>query len=141
MLITLIRLYGMVLPLCPIRKDTSSPGRPQLEGIQSRKREREYKHRSIPVIFKDNANLQILEMQCLFWCGLSCCGASAVIQTQKRQEMREKYNIDGSVVEDCLGAFFCRGCGLIQEEKEVMLRQQNGSAAGYQVPQGMDYKP
>jgi PLAC8 family len=55
--------------------------------------------------------------------------------------MREKYNIDGSVGEDCLGAFFCRCCGLVQEEKEVVLRQQNGGAAGYQAPQGMDYKP
>lgn len=102
-------------------------------------------------------------LQCLLWCGLSCFNASFLIQTKKRQELRKKYNItgnelepflkkeqghiknkhdvDGSVVEDCLGAFFCRCCGLVQEEKEVVLRQQNVNGAGYQAPQGMDYKP
>lgn len=102
-------------------------------------------------------------LQCLLWCGLSCFGASFLIQTKKRQELRKKYNItgndlepflkkepghiknkhdvDGSVVEDCLGAFFCRCCGLVQEEKEVVLRQQNVNGTGYQAPQGMDYKP
>ncbi|KAA8650805.1 PLAC8 family protein [Aspergillus tanneri] len=97
---------------------------------------------------------------CLIWCGLSCCHASFLIQTKKRDDLRKKYGItetrleetlnmqpgdiqkkhkvEGSLVEDCLGAFFCRCCGLVQEEKEVILRQSQVTT-GYQKTQGMEY--
>ncbi|PGH26698.1 hypothetical protein AJ80_01644 [Polytolypa hystricis UAMH7299] len=103
---------------------------------------------------------------CLIFCGLSCFAASALIQAKKRDELRKKYNItehhleaflkmqpgecktkhgvEGSLVEDFLGAFCCRCCGLVQEEKEVLLRLQNGKEGegkGYQMAEGMSYTP
>ncbi|KAL2826702.1 PLAC8 family-domain-containing protein [Aspergillus cavernicola] len=110
------------------------------------------------------ANYSPINDNCLIWCGLSCCAASFLIQTKKRDELRKKYgitethlerllkmdegdvkkkhNVEGSLVEDCLGAFCCRCCGLVQEEKEVvrMLEAgEQGGRQGYQKTQGMQF--
>ncbi|THC92690.1 hypothetical protein EYZ11_007829 [Aspergillus tanneri] len=53
-------------------------------------------------------------------------------------DIQKKHKVEGSLVEDCLGAFFCRCCGLVQEEKEVILRQSQVTT-GYQKTQGMEY--
>lgn len=54
-------------------------------------------------------------------------------------DIKRKHDIEGSLVEDCLGAFCCRCCGLIQEEKEVLRMQQGRDGEAYQKTPGMQY--
>lgn len=75
---------------------------------------------------------------CCGWYCLACVGGfQCILQTIKRGEMRDQYGIRGSGAMDCLGAWCCPACGLIQEEKESLLRTQG--SVGYQKPQGMSY--
>jgi len=75
-----------------------------------------------------------LNMDCfLFFC------IPWVVQTMKRVEIRERYGIDGSGVTDCLGAFCCGCCSLVQMSKEVKIRANSTSQVTYQSPQGMKY--
>ncbi|KAL4962049.1 PLAC8 family protein [Aspergillus stella-maris] len=110
------------------------------------------------------ANYSPVNENCLIWCGLYCCSLNFLIQTKKRDELRKKYGInethlerlfnmesgeierkhgvEGSMVEDCLGAFCCPCCGLVQEEKEVLRHLQQGDRQGeegYQRTKGMAY--
>ncbi|KAL2867552.1 PLAC8 family protein [Aspergillus lucknowensis] len=108
------------------------------------------------------ANYSPINDNCIIWCGLNCCGASYLIRTKKRLDMRKKYGITEThlerllqmqpgtiqakydipeeMAEDCLGAFFCPCCGVVQEEKEVVRMQQGqGEDAGYRKPRGMAY--
>jgi hypothetical protein len=45
--------------------------------------------------------------------------------------MRDEFGIKGNTCADCLGAWCCMCCGLVQEEKEAKLRTKGG-AQGYQ---------
>ena len=58
-----------------------------------------------------------------------------------RSELRTRYNIEGSGVMDCLGAFCCPACGLVQESKEIRDRTQAPAAGnGYAMQNGgMNY--
>ena len=63
-------------------------------------------------------------------------------QGLKRSEMRGKYGIKGDTVVDIVGACFCPCCGIMQEEKESLLRSQGVDAktgAQYQAPGNMQY--
>jgi hypothetical protein len=53
--------------------------------------------------------------------------------------IKAKYEVDGVVVEDLLATFFCPCCSLVQEEKEVLHRQQQGQTAGYKKQDAMAY--
>jgi hypothetical protein len=57
----------------------------------------------------------------------------------KRGEIRQSYNIKGDTVTDCLLSAFCHCCALIQQEKEVIAKQQQAGlvSQGYQAPVGM----
>jgi hypothetical protein len=51
-----------------------------------------------------------------------CCGLSFILSMVKRGDMRQHYNLDGSGLGDCMRAYCCQCCSLIQEEKEALLR-------------------
>lgn len=51
--------------------------------------------------------------------------------------IKAKHGVEGALVEDCLASFCCPLCGLVQEEKESLIRLENGT--GYQKSQGMSY--
>ncbi|KAL4944954.1 hypothetical protein BDV06DRAFT_219761 [Aspergillus oleicola] len=110
------------------------------------------------------ANYSPINENCLIWCGLSCCSLNYLIQPKKRDDLRKKYGIneahlerllnmesgnikrkhevEGSMVKDYLGAFCCRCCGLMQEEKKVLRQLQQtgpGGEEGYQRTKGMGY--
>ena len=55
--------------------------------------------------------------------------------------MRERLGIEGSGVTDCLASCCCPCCGLIQEEKESLLKHEalDAKAAQYNAPAGMSY--
>ncbi|KAI9882960.1 MAG: hypothetical protein M1823_005293 [Watsoniomyces obsoletus] len=84
---------------------------------------------------------------CLIHFGLLCAGFSWAFQLIKRSEFREKFNVEGSGVRDCLATCCCPCCALVQEEKEVLLRTHGnanapgGAAQGYQKNGGMVAHP
>ncbi|KAL2006738.1 hypothetical protein VTN00DRAFT_9406 [Thermoascus crustaceus] len=83
-------------------------------------------------------NFSYCNGDCCLWLCLGYCGASWVLQTIKRGEMRERYGIEGSCCGDCMRSWCCPCCGLVQEEKEAQRRIVQ-EAPGYQPPQGMTY--
>jgi hypothetical protein len=54
----------------------------------------------------------------------------------KRGEIRDRYNIRGDAVTDCLLSWCCHCCSLIQQEKEVIGRQRQAGLVqqGYAAP-------
>lgn len=81
-------------------------------------------------------------MQCLIWFGLSCAGLHWIIQMLKRNEMRERFNLQGSQGMDCLASCCCSCCEMMQSEKEAVYRLQANDAAaatsqGYQKSEPM----
>jgi hypothetical protein len=63
------------------------------------------------------------------------------MQMIQRKEIRQKYRLEGDICGDCLKAFCCTCCEIIQSENEVKSRQeqQEPMMAGYQKPVGMEY--
>jgi len=60
----------------------------------------------------------------------------------KRQEIREKFGIEGSGGSDCFTAYCCPCCALIQQEKEVIKRTSSGPVvSGYKPQPGMQMPP
>ncbi len=57
----------------------------------------------------------------------------------KRSEIRERFGIEGSGMDDCCIAYWCGCCALIQQDKEVEARLTPGGAVsqGYQAQQSM----
>ncbi|KAH8594697.1 PLAC8 family-domain-containing protein [Bisporella sp. PMI_857] len=75
---------------------------------------------------------------CLIFAGAQyCCGLSWILTFFKRGEIREKYNIKGNQLEDCLFSAFCGCCVLVQQEKEIIGRQSIAATQGYQAPPTM----
>jgi len=83
-------------------------------------------------------------------CGLMCCayyclmhiGGQSCLQGFQRANMRDKYGIEGSLAMDFVGACCCPCCGLVQEDKEALLRQTGVDATTgqqYSAPAGMSY--
>jgi Cys-rich protein (TIGR01571 family) len=46
-------------------------------------------------------------------------------QLRTREEVRERYNIRGSVFGDCLGSQWCNPCALTQERREIELEENS----------------
>lgn len=63
----------------------------------------------------------------------------------KRGEMRHRFGISGNGCKDCMAAFCCPCCVLVQQEKEAVAQsekiEQASGAAGYRAPEGMAYPP
>jgi hypothetical protein len=55
--------------------------------------------------------------------------------------MRERLGIEGTGAIDCLSTCCCPCCGLVQEEKESLLKQEAIEAKNvqYSAPSGMAY--
>lgn len=66
----------------------------------------------------------------------ACCGLGWVLSMMNRGQVRERYGIKGDGCTDCLTEYFCTCCSLIQVEKEIIVRSQQGNG-GYVAPQGM----
>lgn len=87
-------------------------------------------------------------------CMLMCCvtyftGCGWIFAMIKRGEIRQMYNMPGSGTEDCCTTFWCACCALIQQDKEVQIREaaRRASAMGHQQayqaqpPMGMVVPP
>lgn len=71
-------------------------------------------------------------------------GGQFILQALKRNAFRHKHGIEGSGCGDCMGAACCACCGLVQEEKESLIREgkgvgNGGVGGGYKVNEGMRY--
>ncbi|KAA8912908.1 PLAC8 family-domain-containing protein [Sphaerosporella brunnea] len=62
---------------------------------------------------------------CNIHCGIFCLLApvSFVLTTLQRSRIRENYRIEGSVASDCVKAYCCSCCVLIQDDREVRHRE------------------
>ncbi|KAI9786558.1 MAG: hypothetical protein M1816_007882 [Peltula sp. TS41687] len=82
---------------------------------------------------------------CLIFLGLEYFGLWWVFQMMKRDEFRQRFNLEGSAVGDCCGAYCCPCCGLVQEEKEAIARLGRAGNTvpqqGYQKNDTMGYNP
>ena len=59
----------------------------------------------------------------------------------QRADIRHKYNLQGDFVTDLLTSCCCGCCSLIQQEKEVEIRERElGEKAAYVKPEGMSYQ-
>ena len=47
------------------------------------------------------------------------------VQLGDRRNLRSRYNIRGSAVNDCLTAWCCRSCALTQERREIELEENS----------------
>lgn len=58
-------------------------------------------------------------------CGMFCLLApvSFILTTLQRSRIRENYRLEGSVANDCMKAYCCSCCTLIQDDREVALRE------------------
>jgi len=76
---------------------------------------------------------------CIMWAGAQyVCGLSWILTMMKRGEIREKYDIKGDQMSDCLMSWCCGCCALIQQEKEIIARQESaGQSVGYAKTPGM----
>ena len=71
------------------------------------------------------------------------CGFEWALKAVKRNKFRHKHKINGNGCFNCLGTTFCPCCGLVQDEKESLLREGKktpGNREGYQVNPGMGYQ-
>ena len=50
---------------------------------------------------------------------------SAASQLQTRADSRERYDIRGSMVDDCFASWCCRPCALSQERREIELEENS----------------
>jgi hypothetical protein len=76
--------------------------------------------------------------------GLGCLGINFVLAMISRGDMRTRYNLEGDQLKDCLCAFCCLPCDLIQQDKETQYQEEQKQPFLNQQPPGqsqMEYKP
>ncbi|KAL5611584.1 uncharacterized protein BROUX77_001740 [Berkeleyomyces rouxiae] len=62
---------------------------------------------------------------CMLTCGINCLtGCGWIYAMMKRTELRERYGIEGSAMNDCCATYWCMCCAIVQAEKEVKHRTQ-----------------
>ena len=76
------------------------------------------------------------------FCGAMCVGLAIIPMAMQRSDVREKYHLQGSCLDDILLSCCCGCCTLIQNEKESAHREPllaQGHKEQYQQTQGMSY--
>jgi Cys-rich protein (TIGR01571 family) len=67
--------------------------------------------------------LQMINVDCLIhgalWFATGCGWVYAML---KRTEIRERFGITGSIMEDCCATYWCHCCAIIQHDNEVKSR-------------------
>ncbi|KAN0136840.1 PLAC8 family domain containing protein [Lactarius tabidus] len=62
---------------------------------------------------------------CAIYCFLAPLRLSWILGIGDRTDIRSRYSIRGSTFEDCLSAFFCNSCALVQEHNEIALEEKS----------------
>ncbi|PUU83436.1 PLAC8 family-domain-containing protein [Tuber borchii] len=87
----------------------------------------------------DPININSIGACGLFW---ACPCVAFILPYFHRQKIRQRYNIAGGDVGDCCTTYWCPACSLIQNEKEVILRESEATATVTEppkAPEGMTY--
>ncbi|KAI9793273.1 MAG: hypothetical protein M1816_000694 [Peltula sp. TS41687] len=74
---------------------------------------------------------------CLGYALFRCFGCWWVPETMQRADIRAKYNLEGTMLEDLLRSCCCTCCNLVQMEKESVHREEESKklvAQQYQTP-------
>ncbi|KAI5843710.1 PLAC8 family-domain-containing protein [Tricharina praecox] len=71
-----------------------------------------------------NSNINEFK-SCNNHCGMFCLLApvSFILTTLQRSRIRENYRLEGSIANDCMKAYCCSCCALIQDDREVAHRE------------------
>jgi len=77
-------------------------------------------------------NAQFMGNSCCLHGLATFCGFGFISDAIIRQKIREKYGIDGSLVNDIICHCFCPCCALIQEAREV-IHKGNDAPPGVQA--------
>jgi len=86
----------------------------------------------------NDAEHELVNNECIMFGVAACFGLHWVLNTLKRSELREKYHIEGSIVEDCALSWCCGCCAVIQQDKEVRTRlSADVVTSGYQTTPSM----
>ncbi|KAI0841168.1 PLAC8-domain-containing protein [Hypoxylon sp. FL0890] len=86
----------------------------------------------------------MMNSDCMIYTLISCfTGCGWIYAMMKRDEIRKRYNIEGSGTSDCCVSYWCPCCALIQQDNEVAIRQKNAQpvAQGYQSQPTMQMPP
>jgi Cys-rich protein (TIGR01571 family) len=89
---------------------------------------------------RKNGNLdgyEAINTSCLLFFGSGCCGLCWIPAAMQRQNVREKYNLQGNCVEDLACSFCCGCCVLVQSDKEAAHRE---GLLGNGQPQATQYE-
>ncbi|KAF9037077.1 PLAC8 family-domain-containing protein [Panaeolus papilionaceus] len=52
------------------------------------------------------------------------CDMGWIMQIATRRNIRERYNIEGSGMSDCMAPFCCQACDLVQGSRELQLEEE-----------------
>jgi len=88
---------------------------------RNRQRLRSLQYQGIPLPSGTETN----DAQCCIYCGLLIAGYGWVLQIRTREEIRERYGIRSSPINDCLVSWCCNPCSLTQERREIELEETN----------------
>jgi len=95
---------------------------------------------------RKNGNMEGYEpinTSCLLLLGSACVGCHWIPMALQSSDIRKKYGLQGSCLEDIAKACCCALCSLVQNEKESTLREAEHKGMGEQYSQGetMSYAP
>ncbi|MCJ1475077.1 hypothetical protein MMC13_003737 [Lambiella insularis] len=68
-----------------------------------------------------------INASCGMWYIVACFGCHVIPNVLQRHEIRQNYGLQGDVVTDCLRAWCCNCCDLIQQDKEAAYHTLNGT--------------
>jgi Cys-rich protein (TIGR01571 family) len=86
--------------------------------------------------------LTLIYIQCLLLMGSACVGLHCIPMAMQSADIRKKYGLAGSCLEDIAKACCCALCTLTQNEKETIIREaehQKGSSEQYSQGESMSY--
>lgn len=76
-----------------------------------------------------------INTSCLLFCGAGCVGLHWIPLAMQRMDIREKYNLRGSCLEDLALSCCCHCCTMVQSDKEAGHREELLRSSGGGVQQ------
>jgi len=83
-----------------------------------------------------------VNVSCLGWWVSACFGVPCIPQMLQRHDIRSRYHLQGEGVMDCLKAWCCACCDLVQQDKEATYHLLNNTPMVTSQPEkagGMSY--
>ncbi|KAG5981788.1 hypothetical protein E4U55_002566 [Claviceps digitariae] len=92
------------------------------------------------------AGYEPINTSCLLFCAAGCVGLPCIPVAMQRMNIRQKYHLQGSCLQDLVLSCCCNCCVMIQSDKEAEHREGLLSGSGVQEEyqgnkEGMEYPP